>query len=518
MESAYILGEDEVLITRTDPHGRITYANDAFLRVSLLSQEQALGKPQNVVRHPDMPPEVFADLWRTIGGGRPWSGLLKNRRSDGGHYWSKAQITPILDGGRATGHLCVRTRPQAAEVEAAAQLYERMRTGRLGGIALEGGEVVRTGLAGRLMRLLQWPIRVRIWLPLGAAAAASGLCALASLAWPATDAPVAPWLIAACGALGAVISMIAAWYISARIGDPLRAAAQCALRICGGDMGVRFEERGDAEMHRLARSLNHMNAKLIGVLKDANASIDMMRSATGEVASSNMDLSARTEQQSVSLQHTADSMEKLNSAVRQNAENARRVNDAASGATRAARAGGDTVGQVVETMQEIQVSSGRIADIISLIDSIAFQTNILALNAAVEAARAGEQGRGFAVVAGEVRRLAQSSAQAAAEIKGLISASVDKVERGSALVNEAGQTMRDIVAQVTHVTEAIEQIARATLEQSDGIDQLNHSVSELDQTTRRNTALVEENAAAAESLKQQADRLAEAVGIFQLCR
>jgi methyl-accepting chemotaxis protein len=268
----------------------------------------------------------------------------------------------------------------------------------------------------------------------------------------------------------------------------------------------------------IAQTYQQLLGRIGGTVTEVRQSVESVTTASREIAQGNADLSSRTEQQASNLQQTAASMEQMTSAVKQNADAARQANQLATAASTVAAKGGTVVGQVVSTMDEITSSSRKIADIIGVIDGIAFQTNILALNAAVEAARAGKQGRGFAVVASEVRNLAQRSAQAAREIKGLISTSVEKVENGSRLVNEAGSTMDEIVAQVKRVTDLIGEITSSTLEQSNGIGQVNQAVTQLDQMTQQNAALVEQSAAAAESLKEQAARLAKAVAVFHLNR
>jgi len=296
-------------------------------------------------------------------------------------------------------------------------------------------------------------------------------------------------------------------------GDP--AMARSALRrIADGDLSGATPPAQDPDslMGALAAMQTSMR-HLVGQVQQSSGGIDV---ASGEIATGNQDLSARTEQTASNLQETAASMEQLTSTVRQSADAAKQANQLAASAAQIAVRGGEVVGQVVTTMDEINHSSKKISDIIGVIDGIAFQTNILALNAAVEAARAGEQGRGFAVVAGEVRNLAQRSAQAAKEIKGLIGASVDKVETGSRLVADAGQTMSEIVGSVQRVSDIIGEITAAAGEQSDGIGQVNVAVTQLDQMTQQNAALVEESAAAAESLKDQARRLAGVVQTFRL--
>jgi methyl-accepting chemotaxis protein len=317
----------------------------------------------------------------------------------------------------------------------------------------------------------------------------------------------------------AIVAALGVAILSARatVGQ-LSAASEVAGKLADGDLGARFAIASQDELGDLSQSLDRMReafAKMIGDIRNTSHSVSL---ASSEIAQGNADLSSRTEQQASSLEQTAASMEELSSTVKNNANTARQANQLAASASEVAARGGHAVGQVVSTMGEIQASSRKIAEIIGVIDGIAFQTNILALNAAVEAARAGEQGRGFAVVAAEVRTLAQRSAQAAREIKQLISDSVQKIDSGSRQVAEAGQTMRDIVEQVKRVADLIGEITSATLEQDSGIGQVNEAVTQLDQMTQQNAALVEQSAAAAESLKDQAARLAQAVAIFKLGR
>jgi methyl-accepting chemotaxis protein len=297
---------------------------------------------------------------------------------------------------------------------------------------------------------------------------------------------------------------------------PLNEAQCVAEAITQGDLTQRVVVTGKDELATLMQALGGMQSSLVRIVGEVRSSTDSISTASAEIASGNQDLSSRTEQAASNLEETAASMEQLTSTVRQSADSARQANQLAASASEIATRGGQVVGQVVTTMEEINHSSKKISDIIGVIDGIAFQTNILALNAAVEAARAGEQGRGFAVVAGEVRNLAQRSAEAAKEIKGLIGSSVDRVETGSRLVAEAGQTMNEIVGSVQRVSDIIGEITAASGEQSDGIGQVNVAVNQLDQMTQQNAALVEESAAAAESLKDQASRLAQVVQVFRL--
>ncbi|PZP35251.1 MAG: hypothetical protein DI603_04240 [Roseateles depolymerans] len=317
-------------------------------------------------------------------------------------------------------------------------------------------------------------------------------------------------------ALALVLGAGLTWLITRSITEPLRRAVDLARAVAAGDLSTRIDAQGRDEIAELLSALGQMNTGLVGLVKQVREGADQILTGASEIANGNADLSQRTEEQASSLEQTAASMEELNATVRQNADTAQTANQLAATASEVALRGGDVVQRVVSTMSEISGSSRKIADIIGVIDGIAFQTNILALNAAVEAARAGEQGRGFAVVASEVRSLATRSAEAAREIKSLINHSVGDVETGSQLVGEAGTTMNEIVAQVRRVADLIGEIGSATREQTTGISQVSEAVSQLDRVTQQNAALVEEAAAAADSLRQQAQRMHGVVEVFRL--
>ncbi len=323
-------------------------------------------------------------------------------------------------------------------------------------------------------------------------------------------------VIAVACVLAVIVGITAALLITASITRPIQQAVEVAERVAGGDLTSDIVVIGEDEAAQLLRALARMNNSLVQIVSAVREGSDSIATGSSQIASGNADLSQRTEEQASSLEQTAASMEQLTENVRINSNTASAANALANNASVSATKGGEVVGLVVATMQDIAASSKRIADIIGVIDGIAFQTNILALNAAVEAARAGEQGRGFAVVAGEVRSLAQRAANAAKEIKTLIGDSVGKVETGARQVQDAGQSMDEIVAQVQRVGQLISDISSASAEQTTGITEIGSAVGQLDQVTQRNAALVEESAAAAEGLRRQATRLAEVVSVFKL--
>ena len=330
------------------------------------------------------------------------------------------------------------------------------------------------------------------------------------------EAQFARMLLLGLGIGGLVIGLLLAAWITRSITAPLRQAVRVAQAVSEGDLRSEIEVHSRDEAGQLLSALQHMNTSLTGIVNEVRHSSDTIATATSQIAAGNLDLSSRTEEQAAALEETTASMHELASTVKQNYDSGKHANELAESASQVAVRGGEVVGQVVHTMESINASSRKIADIIGVIDSIAFQTNILALNAAVEAARAGEQGRGFAVVAGEVRQLAGRSAEAAKEIKGLIEASVRNVSEGCMLVEKAGSTMDEIVVSVRRVSDIMGEISSASADQSHGIDQINEAMGQMDQVTQSNAALVEESAAAAQSLERQAQTLVHTVSVFRL--
>ena len=425
-------------------------------------------------------------------------------------------VTPVIEHGKPVGYLSVRTKPSREQVREADALYREIKAGNPRRLRIAQGRVESTGIAARLGRMLQPSLNGQIGL---ATTLVGGVLALLCMSLlfisDASLAAARPWLSGA-GLLALAAMLLFARTLYRNVSLPLRQAVAAARMMAGGDLTASIDMGRHDEVGKLLGALRQTNINLHSIIGDVRANFAEISLATGEIADGNLDLSGRTESQASSLQETAASMEQLTSSVQQSASHVANANVMAERARTVATQGGDIVSQVVTTMGDINTSSSRILDIIGLIDGIAFQTNILALNAAVEAARAGEQGRGFAVVAGEVRALAHRSAQAAKEIKSLIDDSLAKVQTGTALTTNAGQTMSEVIESVRRVTQVMGEISDATREQSTGIGQVNQAVIQIDDMTQQNAALVEQAAAAAGNLAQQTRCVTQAMAVFKL--
>ncbi|MBI3432566.1 MAG: PAS domain-containing protein [Hydrogenophilales bacterium] len=513
----YVLKDTETVVSKTDLQGNITYVNQDFVNISGFSEDELMGAPQNIVRHPDMPVEAFADLWYTLKSGKAWTGLVKNRCKNGDHYWVEANAAPLIENGKIVGYTSIRTRPSREQVQAAEAAYRTIKTGDKM-LKVQEGNAVRPSLLQRCCLDKLGGLSLKAIFALASASMVAMFGGVGTLAWMLTTEvnQALTGLLITIALLGMPLAVLFGVMCHRIAVVPLERTREDIERMSSGDLTGRINASGAAEVAGVMQSLRILQINIKLLVGQIKQSTDLVYTGSTEIAMGNADLSGRTESQASSLEETASSMEELTSTVRQNADNARQANQLVVSTADVAIKGGQVVDRVVDTMASIKGSSKKIADIIGVIDGIAFQTNILALNAAVEAARAGEQGRGFAVVATEVRNLAQRSASAAKEIKALIEDSVGKVDTGGKLVDEAGVAMNEIVSSVKRVTDIMSEIAAASQEQSTGIEQVNQAVSQMDEITQQNAALVEEAAAASESMQAQAQKLAELVGAFRL--
>jgi aerotaxis receptor len=506
------LQDSELMVCCADAQSQVVYANPVYQRVTGYTLQEIQSIP-GTSRIRDVPQQVLADLGTSIQQGKPWSGLVKSACKNGKHVWCRLNAAPLFSRGKYIGALMVLGKPDAEDVSKTEKLYRIMMSDQHKEFGWRQGHLVRQNFFGKaLERGRSLGLRRYIW---SCVTALDVLGVLGLIVFQGEPALLSFWV-----ALGVLLSATTAVgvYLSHVIVAPLQGAVNAAMKIAAGDLSAVFTTARSDEIGEVIRVLNQVSVNMRATVMDVRDGVNSIQRATTDIVAGTLDLSARTETQASSLEETAASMEQINSTVGNNADAARQASELATLAFEAAKGGGEVVGKVISTMEGIAKSSGKISDIISAIDGIAFQTNILALNAAVEAARAGEEGRGFAVVAGEVRNLAQRSAHAAKEIKSLITESVGKVNDGSLLVDSAGRTIADIVFQVRGVTDLVGQIANVSREQSAGIGQVSQAVEQLDHMTQVNSALVQQHTAAADSLKSQTERLVETLCVFTLSR
>ena len=497
-QNEYSLDDDTTLMSTTDVHSYITHANDTFVQVSGYQLDELTGQPHNMVRHPDMPKAAFADMWYTLQQGEPWSGIVKNRRKNGDHYWVRANAVPMVRQGQVTGYMSIRAKATAEEIAAVEPLYRALNDGSCKK-RIHKGLVVGKGWLGKLPAMpLRWRVR-------------SVMAALFAVLAATLIATSAGWMPLAAAAL---VMLLGTLLFELQIVRPVENVARQALKVATGERNsVQHLNRSD-ELGLTLRAVGQLGLMCRWLINDVSSQVVSVRDGSDRLAQGNEDLNDRTRQTVANVQQTVATMNQMAASVQSNSETAAEVDKLSVAASSAATKGGNAMQTVVKTMDDIADSTQRIGSITSLINDIAFQTNILALNAAVEAARAGEQGKGFAVVAGEVRHLASRSASAANDIRKLIDASASKVQSGSEQVHAAGRTMDDIVVQVKNVTQLIAQISHATSEQATGLSELTRAVAELDSITQKNADLVEESAHISAMVKHRAGRLKDAVTVL----
>ena len=494
----YPLKDDTTLMSTTDLHSYITQANDTFVQVSGYSLDELVGQPHKLVRHPDMPKAAFADMWYTLQQGEPWSGIVKNLRKNGDHYWVRANAVPMVRNGQTTGYMSIRVKATPDEIAAVEPLYKALNEGR-SKKRVHKGLVVAKGWTGKLPAMpLRWRVR-------------SVMAALFLVLAGALFATGASW--AALG-VSALVMLLGTLLFEQQIVRPVENVARQALKVATGERNsVEHLNRSD-ELGLTLRAVGQLGLMCRWLINDVSSQVINVRDGSDQLAKGNDDLNDRTHQTVSNVKQTVETMNQLAMTVQNNTRTAVDADKLSIAASDAATQGGHAMQTVVNTMDEIADSTQRIGSITKLINDIAFQTNILALNAAVEAARAGEQGKGFAVVAGEVRHLASRSASAANDIRKLIDASASKVMSGSEQVHAAGRTMDDIVEKVQNVTRLIAEISHSTSEQASGLSELTRAVAELDSITQKNAALVETSAQVSAMVKHRAKRLEDAVTVL----
>ncbi|HUX91048.1 MAG TPA: methyl-accepting chemotaxis protein [Gallionellaceae bacterium] len=495
------LKEGEFIVSKTNLKGQITYANRPFLEISGFSEEELIGAPHNIVRHPDMPPAAFHDLWQTLHSGKPWRGMVKNRCKNGDFYWVDASANPIWEKGRIVGFMSLREKPSREKIIASERIYRQFREGRASGLGVKAGRVVRTGLHGWLGLITNMNIMSRITAACAMLAVIISTLLVSSLMAGGGDKADVFALPVLASVLALVLVAWMWWFLHNQIIRPLNDATLTCQTIASGGLSMTGNavDRRD-EMGVFLHAINTMAGNLTSIVTDVRTASLELSSSSEELDATARCVSQASSDQAANMEQASASIEQMSGSIKQNTENAKVTDGMASKAAKEAVEGGEAVKQTVAAMKQI---AGKIG----IIDDIAYQTNLLALNAAIEAARAGEYGKGFAVVAAEVRKLAERSQLASQEIGTLASDSVQMAEK-------AGHLLDEMVPSINKTSDLVQEIFAASEGQSSGVGQINSAMNQLNQITQQNASASEELATTAEDMSDQARKLQQLMEFF----
>ena len=500
------LNDDEHIVSKTDTKGRITYINRPFMEISGFTEAELMGAPHNIVRHPDMPPAAFADLWKTLQSGKSWRGMVKNRCKNGDHYWVEANANPIWEKGRIVGYMSLRTKPTRAQIEAAERAYRLFREGKSHGLVVKEGKVTRTGLRGTLEMFSNMSINVRV----------SAACALIFVAiiglfgvdlFAGKNGNAGAWMTISLGVIATIALLLTGWlwwFLRSKVFRPLREIAHTCQIIASGNLTSKTAAVSQTEIGQLSHAINIMAGNLTSIVTDVRYATSDLASSSGNVSATAQALSQSASEQATRVETTRSLMDQMSTSINHNTENAKITDGMADKTAKEAIECGESVKGTVSAMKSI-------ADKIAIIDDIANQTNLLALNAAIEAARAGDHGKGFAVVASEVRKLADRSLRASQDIHKLASSSYSLAEKTGNLLNE-------MVPSINKTSELIQDISKASEDQSSGVGQVNSAMLQMSHSTQQNASSSEELAVTAEELSNHAEQLQSLMGFFKIAQ
>ncbi|CAM3983646.1 PAS domain-containing methyl-accepting chemotaxis protein [Vreelandella rituensis] len=510
--SSQEIQDDDVLISKTDLKSKITHANQRFIEVSGYSNEELHGSPHNIVRHPDMPGIVFADMWKDLLEGKYWTGLVKNRRKDGTHYWVRANVVPVRENGQVTGFVSIRVKPEPEAVKEAENVYRSIRNNEHR-YRVKHGTAYRSSLWHRLINTFTRSDNRHAHAVAVSFAIALTVGALGGFAATQASSSMHAWLSLGAGIVLGLIVSLHSWFNHLRLHQLMRHATDFSLQLAAGNLAVQpLTTRGSIQ-HTLS-SMGFMRQSLEALISNISQRVGVVRPSVEKLLESNEAMAIRIEQQASAVQQTAASTEQISSTVAQSAENAQLASQASLNNVEEVDHANRVIQQLSNSMEKIARHTENMAGMVSTIDNIAFQTNILALNASVEAARAGEHGRGFAVVAQEVRKLAEQSAHAAQQVQQLITQAQEGVHGGRENATEAEQVMHTIREASHRVNDLMGEISAASQEQSQGISQISQAITEIDRATQDSAANMQIYITATTSLRSEVNGLAHSTFAF----